>query len=84
MTSVAGQSPITVYTPHVLAGASESDAARFLYLCDLARRRFRKQPGKESLEQVAQMPDSGMTSTTLGPSHGSRRLLTRSFSPGKS
>ncbi|KAL0018011.1 hypothetical protein WJX79_004676 [Trebouxia sp. C0005] len=58
MASTAGQSPITVYTPHVPAGASESDAARFLQLCDLARRRFRKQPGKESLEQAAQ--DAGL------------------------
>ena len=58
MSSTAGQSQITVYTPHVPAGASESDAARFLQLCDLARRRFRKQKGKETLEQVAQ--DAGL------------------------
>ena len=53
MTSVAGQSQITVYTPHVPAGASESDAARFLELCSLARKALRIQKGKESLEQVA-------------------------------
>ena len=56
MASTAGQSQITVYTPHVPAGASESDAARFLYLCDLARKalRFQRAKGTESLEQAAQ------------------------------
>ena len=58
MASVAGQSPITVYTPHVPAGASESDAARFLNLCSLARRRFHDQKGKGSLEQAAR--DAGL------------------------
>lgn len=53
MASVAGQSQITVYAPHVPAGASESDAARFLQLCGLARQRFREQRGKESLERAA-------------------------------
>ena len=53
MTSVAGQGPITVYTPHVPSGASESDAARFLELCGLARKALCAQKGKESLEQAA-------------------------------
>ena len=46
MASVAGQSPITVYTPHVPAGASESDSTRFLYLCDLARKALRIRKAK--------------------------------------
>lgn len=53
MASTAGQSHVTVHTPHVPAGVSESDAARFLHLCDLARKALRIQKGKESLEQVA-------------------------------
>ena len=58
MASTAGQSQITVYTPHVPAGASESDAARFLELCGVARARLHEQKGKESLEQAAR--DAGL------------------------
>ena len=67
MASVAGQSPITVFTPHVPAGASEGDAARFLYLCNLARRRLRKQKGKETLEQIAQNAGLGGDVYYTGP-----------------
>ena len=47
-----------MYTPHVPAGASESDAARFLELCSIARTRSHEQKGKESLEQAAR--DAGL------------------------
>ena len=59
MVFVAGQSPITVYTPHVPAGASESDAARFLELCSLARTRHCRQTGKESLQRASQLAKLG-------------------------
>ncbi len=59
MALVAGQSPITVYTPHIPAGASESDAARFPELCSLARTRHYRQTGKESLQQASQLAKLG-------------------------
>ncbi len=59
MAFLAGQSPTTVYTPHVPADASESDAARFLELCSLARRRHHRQTGKESLQQASVVANLG-------------------------
>ena len=72
MASVAGQSPITVYTPHVPSGASESDAARFLELCGLTRKALCVQKGKESLEQAARDAKLGGRCTIAAPvrSHG--------------